>query len=215
MELNPSYAQGRAWYGLWYLHWACGRSDEAHDVLTRLVEMDPMSGYAHVILGFYNMTCGHAAEAVESCRRGVALDPNSYLAQWTLSGALAGDGKYEEAAAAGERALDMSGRHGWALAMQATVYADWGKMDRARELYAELRARAERGYVQPAMASFAAAHVVDVDEGLALVRRAVEERDPIILTLVRIWPPMAIMHADPRFFEIVAPLKLPNWPSRT
>ncbi len=211
MELNPNYAQGRAWYGLWYLHWACGRSDEAGEVLTRLCEIDPMSGYAHVIMGFYNMTRGHTAEGVEDCRRGVALDPSSYLAQWTLCGALSSDGQYEEAAAAGERALEMSRRHGWALATQATIYADWGKLDRARELYAELSARAEHEYVQPAMASFAAAKVLGVDEGLALLRRAVEERDPVILTLVRSWPPMAVLQADPRFYEIVRPLNLPNF----
>lgn len=214
MELNPNYAQGRAWYGLWYLHWACGRSDEAHEVLARLVEVDPLSGYVHGTMAFHQMTSGRFAESVEHARRGVALDPNSYLGQFTLSSALSGAGQYDEAAAVGERALEMSGRHGWALATQASLYADWGKMDRARELYAELSERSEREYLQPAMVSFAAARVVGVDEGLALLRRAVEDRDPVVVSLVRNWPTMAVLRADPRFNEIVGPLNLPNWPPR-
>ena len=212
MELNPHYVQARAWYGLWYLDWACGRSGEAHEVLTRLCEVDPLSGYAHTTLAFHLMTSGHFAESVEHARRGVALDPDSYLARWSLLGALYGAAQYEEAATVGERALEMSGRHGWALATQATLYADWGKMDRARELYAELTARSEREYLQPSILSFAAGHVVGIDEGLAMLRRAVEERDPVALSLVRGWQIMAVLRADPRFNEIVQPLNLPNWP---
>ncbi|MBI1810210.1 MAG: protein kinase [Gemmatimonadetes bacterium] len=211
MELNPNYAQGRAWYGLWYLHWVMGRTAEAREVITRLCEIDPLSGYAHAILGFLDLTSDRIAESVEELRRAIELDPASYLAHWAHSCALHAAGRLEEAAAAGERALAMSGRHGWSLGSLVLVYADWGRMDRTRELYAELIARGEQMYVQPGMTCAAAARVAGIEAGLATLARGVEDRDPSCLTLVRTWPTMAALRADPRFYETVRPLDLPNF----
>lgn len=58
LELNPNYPQGRSWYGLGYLHWVCGRSEEARDVTARLVEFDPLS--ANVRSRCRGVTAGHS-----------------------------------------------------------------------------------------------------------------------------------------------------------
>ena len=60
------------------------------------------------------------------------------------------------------------------------------------------------------MMTYAAVHVVGVDEGLAMLRRAIDERDGTHISMVRPWGRMAILQADPRFNEIVRPLNLPN-----
>jgi hypothetical protein len=57
------------------------------------------------------------------------------------------DRQFNEAAAAGKMALALSGRNAFALASQATIYADWDKIADAQAIYSELVARAACGYI--------------------------------------------------------------------
>jgi tetratricopeptide (TPR) repeat protein len=210
LELNPSYPQGRAWYGLFFLHWTSGRAREAHDELQRLVQLDPLS-YAYIILSFFYVSSGRAAEAVEQARRGVELDPDSYLAKWSLMVALHANRQFEEAAAVAEGALAMSARHTWALSTLVIIYAAWGKPDIARAVYQELEARAAREYVRPCMLAESAAALGDMDEAVAIAQRARDEKDPLFVALVCNWPGYDGLRKDPRFHKIVEQLGLPGW----
>ncbi|HSB10871.1 MAG TPA: protein kinase [Blastocatellia bacterium] len=211
LELNPNYPQARAWYGLFFLHWVSGREREGRDELLRLFQVDPLSGYANVILSFSDVCSGRLADAVDHGRRGVELDPNSYLAHWSLAVALECDARYEEAAAAAERALAISGRHSWALTTLVSIYAAWNKPDNARAVYRELEARSEREYIQPAMLAPAAAAVGEMDRAMVFAQRALEDKDPLLVMLARTWPDYEKLRRDPRFLEIVSHLALPGW----
>jgi serine/threonine protein kinase/Tfp pilus assembly protein PilF len=211
LELNPNYPQARAWYALFFLQWVSGREREAHAEIMKLLQVDPLSGYANVIASFSYLSSGRAPEAVEHGRRGVELDPNSYLAQWCLSAALEADGQYEEAAVAADRALAISGRHGWALMTLASIYASWDKPDNACALYRELEARSARDYVQPAALAVSAAAAGDMDRAISFAQQAVDDRDPLFVMLARSWPDYDRLRTDSRFLEIVGRLGLPGW----
>ena len=211
LELNPSYPQGRGWYGLFFLQWVAGREREARDELLRLLQIDPLSGYANVILSFANVSSGRLAEALDHSRRGVELDPNSYLAYWSLASALLCNAQYEEAAAAAEQALAISARHSWTLTTLVLIYAAWGKPDKARAVYREMEARSMREYVQPSMLAPAAAAVGDMDGAIAFAQRAIEEKDPLFVMMARTWPVYDQLRTDPRFLDIVSKLALPGW----
>ena len=211
LELNPNYPQARAWYGLFFLQWASGREGEARDELSRLLQLDPLSGYANVILSFSDSTSGRLSEAVDHARRGVELDPHSYLAHWSFTVALHYNAQQEEAAGVAERALAMSGRHSWTLATLVSIYAAWDKPDNARAVYRELEARSAREYVQPSMLALAAAAVGDMDRAIALAQRALEDKDPLFVMLARSWPGYQQLRTDSRFLEIVRQLALPGW----
>jgi serine/threonine-protein kinase len=210
LELNPNYPQARAWYGLFFLQWVAGRDREARDEMKRLLEVDPLSGYANVIACFSCVSSGRVSEAVEHGRRGVELDPNSYLAKWSLAASLNVAGQYEEAAAFAERALAMSGRHNWALTELASIYAAWNKPDNARAVYRELEARCAREYIQPSMFAQAAAAVGEMDRAIAFAQQAVDNKDPLFVMLARAWPGYDRLRTDPRFLEIVGRLGLPG-----
>ena len=213
LELNPNYAQAIAWYGLFLLQWIAGRTEEAREQMLRLLEVDPLSGYAHVICSFSCASSGSIPEAVEYGRRGVELDPNSYLAQWSLAVALQCDGQFDEALAAVDRALALSGRHSWALMTLASIYARWGKSDKARAVFNEFEARSEREYIQPAMRISAATAVGEFDRAIEFAQRALDERDPLFVMLARSWPDYDALRSDSRFVAIVSRLKLPGWQS--
>jgi adenylate cyclase len=211
LELNPSYPQGLAWYALFFLQWIAGREKEARNELLRLLQLDPLSGYANVILSFSNASSGRLSEAVDYARRGVELDANSYLAHWSLAGSLQFSARYEEAAAAAERALAISGRHSWALTTLVAIYAGWDKPEQARAVYRELGARSAREYVQPSMLAQATAALGNMDGAIAIAQRALEEKDPLFVMLARTWPGYDQLRTDPRFLEIVSQLGLPGW----
>jgi serine/threonine protein kinase/Flp pilus assembly protein TadD len=211
LELNPNYPQARAWYGLFYLQWVAGREREAHDEMRKLIQVDPLSGYANVIASFSYLSSGRASEAVEHGRRGVELDPNSYLAQWSLSVALESDGQYEEAAAAADRALAISGRHCWSMMTLASIYASWNKPDNARAVYREMEARSAGDYIQPAALAVAAAAAGDIDRAISFAQQALDDRDPLFVMMARSWPEYDRLRTDSRFQEIVDRLALPGF----
>jgi TolB-like protein/Flp pilus assembly protein TadD len=211
LNLNPNYPQARAWYGLFYLQWVAGREEDAREELLRLLQIDPLSGYANVIFSFYCSSSGRSTEAVEHARRGVELDPNSYLAQWSLAVGLEADEHFEEAAAVAERALAMSGRHSWALATLGSIYGGWKQPAQANAIFAELKARREREYVQPAMVAVGAAAARNFDEAIAYAREALEVRDPLFIMIARTWPQYSALRTLPAFIELVGHLNLPNW----
>jgi non-specific serine/threonine protein kinase len=211
LELNPSYPQGRAWYGLFFLQWVAGRDQEARAELLRLFQVDPLSGYANVILAFSDFSSGRPSEAVDHARRGVELDPNSYVALWSLMVSLQCNAQYEEAVAVGEQALAISGRHTWALVTLVSIYAAWDKPEKARAVFREVEARSAREYVQPAMLAPAAAAVGDMDRAIAFAQRALEDKDPLFVMLARTSPIYDQLRADSRFLEIGGQLGLPGW----
>ena len=211
MELNPSYQQAQAWYGLFYLHWTAGRFREGHEVLLAATRNDPLSAYGFVILNFSEFVGGMTHEAVAHGRRGVELDPNSYLAQWALMQALGAAGQYAEAVAAADRSLSISGRHIWALSGLACVYAAWGKHEDARRIFAEARAREATEHMQPSMMTSAAWAAGERELAIAYADRAERERDPLFVLLARLWPDYAPMRQDPRFNAIVERLNLPGY----
>jgi pentatricopeptide repeat protein len=211
LELNPNYPQARAWYGLFYLHWIAGRAHEGREELLRVLQVDPLSGYINVIFAFSNFTDDRLSEAVDHARRGVELDPNSYLAQWCLSAALKCNGDYEEAEAAAERALALSGRHCWALATLTAIYARWGKLENARAVFREMEERSAREYIQPSMLVEGAGAIGEIDQAITFAQQALDDRDPLFVLLARLWPGYEALRTDSRFIEIVSHLNLPGW----
>ncbi len=210
LELNPNYIQARAWYGLFYLHWIAGRAEEGKRHLDVALELDPLSGYLNFIQAFHHYTVGKAEEAVQFACRGVELDPGSYLGHWGLTMALICARRYPEAATACNAALNMSGRHIWALATAVTLHARWGRPADAAALFRELEARAEREYMQPSMMCIAAAASGETDRAIDYARAALTGGDPMFVLSGRTFTLFDEIRPDPRFQAIIAELRLPN-----
>jgi serine/threonine-protein kinase len=210
IDLNPGYMQARAWYALFFVHWAADRFDEAYPLVLAALQDDPLSGYMGCVVGFAETVAGRHAEAVAHGRRAVELDPTSYVATWGFMEALDHAGEYAEAEIQGERALEMSGRHAWALCGLAAVYAHWGKMDEARRLWAEAEERSTREHMVPTMLSIAAAAVGEREKALVLAERAESERDPLFVMLSRLWPDFDVLRDEPRFQAVISRMQFPG-----
>ncbi|HYA25473.1 MAG TPA: tetratricopeptide repeat protein, partial [Terriglobales bacterium] len=200
-ELNPRYLQNLAWFALFYLVWAQGRFDEGVAIARQAAEYDPLSGYANAMVAFACAHSGRGKEAVQAASSARQLE-ESFFTYWASLHALHADRQFEEAAAIGETALALSGRHPFAMSAQAMIFANWGKLSAAQALYAELVARAVQGYVPPSHLAIAASAAGEPDKAVAHAREAFEIRDPMLVTATY-WPDFARLREDPRFDEIL------------
>jgi serine/threonine protein kinase/tetratricopeptide (TPR) repeat protein len=205
LALNPRYLQNLTWYGAFYLTWIQGRVDEGIALVKQALEYDPLSGYAHAMLALTYYWADRGAEAVVAANSARELE-ESFIVYLVSQAAFQLDRQFDKAAAAGEMALALSGRNAFALASQATIYADLGKIADAQAIYSELVARAARGYIAPIRMAIAASAAGEPDLAVAHAREAFEVRDPWLPSKIAIknCPVYVRLREDPRFNEIVA-----------
>jgi len=212
LELNPRYIQARDWYALFYLQFSEGRLSEGVTQAKLAADSDPLSSYAHTVLGFTYNLAGKYDYGVKECERGVELDSESYFARGGLLVALHLSGRFEDAVAVGELALAMSGRHSWSMAVLAVTLADSGRPADADAVYAEMLARARRQYAPPAVLAVAASAAAREDEAIRHAHDAFEARDPACqIYFSRHFPYSARLYTYPRFREVVAAMGRSEW----
>ena len=202
LELKPRYTQARDWYALFYLA-RSGRAAKAVEHAKLALETDPLSSYTNGILGFTYTTAGRHWDAVQYCERAVQFDPESFLARWGLQTILYFSGRFEDAAEAAQKTLEMSGRHPWAMAILALTLADMNKTADAEAVYAELTARARREYVLPSALALAAAGAGRRSEALSHAREAITIRDPFRTTFSSYWPFSVRLRADTQINDLL------------
>jgi serine/threonine-protein kinase len=203
LELNPHYAQGRGWYGLYYLQWACGEFERGIVEARRALDIDPLSAYVTMILATCLCTAGHQDEAIETSRRAVQQDPESFVARWMLGVSLGTAGRFEEAVSTLETAAGMSGRHSLAISVLAAVLGRWGKPSEASALHGELLERSSRSYVSCAHLALTAEGAGQHEEAQSFARRAWDEREPAFILWARHFAPYRTLRSDPRFAAIL------------
>jgi tetratricopeptide (TPR) repeat protein len=81
--------------------------DEAIRAYQRVIELEPQNVTAHVNLGYYYLVIGKADKALEESDVGLERDPTIWSAYITRGVALAGLGRYKEAAASIRKSIDM------------------------------------------------------------------------------------------------------------
>ena len=210
LELSPSYAMGRSWYALYYLHWARGDFEQGIAEARRALDSDPLSAYVMMILGLSLFTAGRLEEAIDTCRRAVQQDPESFVARWALGISLGMAGRFEEAVSTLEAAAGMSGRHSLAITALAGVFGQWGSRRRRASLHRELMDRVSRGYVSPAHLALTAEAAGEREEAMAFARRAWDEREPSFILWARHFPQYRTLHSDPRFAAILREMDSPE-----
>jgi tetratricopeptide (TPR) repeat protein len=150
------------------------------------------------MLAFSLVGAGRLEEALTCARHAVQCDPESFLAKWQLGVIHYWCGQLDEAIAILEGLWTESG-HNWAALSLAPAYIKVGKRESACRLFDALLRRRENEYVPPVVLAVCASAIGDADAAMAFCEDCVETRDMTMAVLLRWWPDLEQVRADPRF----------------
>jgi len=200
LEINPSSAA--AHHDLAWLLLAAHRFDEALAEIRAAQELEPLSVRANADVGWVYYRARRYGEAIRQMERTLEMEPRFASARQCLERALVHAGRPEEAL---QQALAAARQEGLDTSDLATRGSDpeialQGLTKRHLE---HLIGRGSTTYVSPYVLAALQAELGDQDEALAALERALEARDPMLVSL-DVDPAFDPIRADRRFQEIVA-----------
>jgi len=167
------------------------QAERAFADLRTAMEIDPLNGWAVAINAFCLLLVGKCDEAIAEASRAADLNAENFTARWATVEALFAAGRHDDAIAAAEPALRMSGRHPQILAPLAAIHAARGDVAAAEAVHQELRSRAKTGYISWASQATVAACAGHLDDARTLVTRAVDAREPyLVFWKLATWGPL-------------------------
>ncbi len=210
-ELNPSSASVRydyAWcFAMWFLL-PLGRAVEALTEMRRALDLDPLDPFYNSLLGYLLYVTRQSEAAVEQFRHAIDLDPTFVFSHLLFSIVLAAMGRPDEAIGAAEKANELSGKSAttrWAL---GSAYAQAGRTAEARQVLEELMARRRMTYVPASAIALVHGGLGEWDKCLEWITRAIDERDPVIVTAIKIAPGYDPLRSHPAFPALLRKMNL-------
>lgn len=175
LELSPNGADIYDHYG-----WMCQaleRHDDALRLLRRARELDPythQTDHATALL-----RAGRYDEAVEAAERILEFDPRLARGHSILGWAHLLSGRAREGVAELERAVELSRESTLFLGQLGQAYAHAERPEDARRILRQLRDLATRRYVSPYHLAYVHTGLGELDEAIACLDRAIENRDAL------------------------------------
>jgi TolB-like protein/Flp pilus assembly protein TadD len=202
--LSPSSVYAHMWYAMFLLT-PLGRHDEARAEMQRAQALDPVSLLVRFNVGYRHYFERQYSEAVAECRRALELDPNYSAMHAVLGFSYAAVGQYQDAIREIRGAVADTTVTG--IAVLGYVYALAGRDAEARSILGRVKEHAKHGYVLPMDFSLIYAALGERDEAFRWLRKAFEERSPLIIFInVAAW--YDPVRDDPRFAALVRDLAL-------
>ena len=207
IELSPSDSDAHYYYSF-YLTFM-GQFDYAISEMRKAQELDPVSlvkltGLAQVLL-----IARRYDEALEQCRKALEMDPNLGFAHWLRGLAYTYKGAYEPAIRALQKSIPLSGDSADEPASLAHAYALAGKTTEAQKILEELKQQAKRKFISPGAIADLYGALGDKDQAFALLDKAVEERDNMVI-LLKVEPMFDPLRPDPRFASLLRRVGFPE-----
>ena len=202
IEINPNYAEARAYYGNILLD--LGRPEEARAQMDRALELDPFNQVSRTLNGFVLVYERRYAESIEEVEELVRLQPDNLAAVGNLAWAYHINGEYDKALEMqrnvfpGDQELEEALDRG---------YAEGGY--RAAMLrYAEtLAARPEAAERLPYTVAGIYAWAGEKERTLEWLELAYQAHEPNLMNVVG--PDFELVHDDPRYHDLLRRMNLP------
>ena len=145
--------------------------------LERSRQLDPLNGWVAAIQALCLASIGRLDDALDAARASVELDHNGFTGRWALVWTLSALGRNDEAIAAANDALAMSGRHPRILSELAAIHARRGELGVVRDILVELKERATNGFVEHTVLGAVHACLGEMTEARRLVALGIEQHE--------------------------------------
>lgn len=208
LDLNPSYAQGRYWYGMDYLA-MLGRFDEARIQVEAAIKLDPLSSILSIGPAFLHMLERKYDKAIEECQRIIEKDPSFYKAYTELGRAYLQNRMYPEAIDMLAKGRSLAGNVPSILGAMGKAHALMGDAAGARKLLGELKSIAAERPVPGTC--FAMIHIGLGEPAAALTwleRGVARHQTPMIA--LNVHPAYDSLRQEPRFRALIQKIGFPS-----
>jgi serine/threonine-protein kinase len=199
IDLNPKYPTAHLWLANIFSFSARPEEAEAEFRVARI--LDPMSMVTNTSQGWLPYWQGDFERSRKRLIETVAMVPEFMIAHYWLGLSCTMLNRHDEARASLGRAIGLGGRKPMTLAGLAIAAARAGQKDEARSLLAEIDGFAKDHYVSSYFRAQILASLGEIDEGMAALERAFEERVHWLVT-VRNDPLLVALRQHPRFDDL-------------
>ena len=205
IELNPSYAKAYFFYSLFLT--VTDRHEEAISTTRKALELDPLSSSINVVLGNQYFHARQYDKAIEHHLNMLEMHPDSWHAHMSLGMAYSKKKMYTESIAEINKALTLSGRDAFMLALLGYVYGLAGRQEDAMKMLDEVMEQSEQRYVSPYAIALIYTGLDDKEQALHWLEKSVQEHSAIIGWL-GVDPLLDSLRSDPRFTELLKKMGL-------
>ncbi len=200
IELSPNYANAHDGYSF-YLK-ATGQHEAAIQACQRAQELDPLSMFATLSLGWAYYFARDYDAALAQTRKVLDMDTNFGFAHWHAGKVYLQQGKFAEAVIALRQALNLVGGTPPFISFLGHAYARAGKPREARQMLAQLLRLLQRQYVSSYFIALIYLGLGELDQTFAWLEQAYEERSGF-LAFVRVEPMLDDLRGDARFVDLL------------
>jgi TolB-like protein/Tfp pilus assembly protein PilF len=206
--VNPDYAVAHYWYSN-YLNWV--EKDYFHSIeeAHKAIALEPLIAHSYATLASAYVCSEKFEEARTFSETAIELDAGSFLSYCSLSMALHGLGRYEEAIEAIKVAANISDRHQYPLLVWSWLYAAINKIDEAEKILNELITRSGTEFISGLSLSVAAYFSEQHDKAFEFLERAFEERASLLISIGG-YPFLSFIRNDPRFQPFLQRMNYPE-----
>jgi adenylate cyclase len=205
--LNPKYEIAYDWYGVFLT--AMGRLEEAHKIIEKAQQLDPLSAFISTDMGFnlyYDKKFDAAIQALNST---LELNPRFILARLWLGRVYQIRKMYPEAIAQYQLALNVAPQWPVAWSQIGSVYGVSGNEAGARRILDTLSSLSSRKFVTSYGVALVHMGLGEKEQTFVWLNKAYDERSHwlVWLNLDPRWDPI---RSDKRFTELVSKVGLPH-----
>lgn len=187
IELNPNYANGHHWYGLFLS--GLGHTQEAIDELVKAHELDPLS---HIVINNYGDVLYHARlydQAIEQYRKAKEIDPGFRESVRGIGLVYLEKDMFEEAI------IELGPRSSYSV----FAYMSLGQKDKALALLEHFKELSNKQRVNPRIFLNVYFGMGDFDKAFEYLEMMRKEQSPYILDKVLPEPFYDRLRSDPRY----------------
>jgi len=205
IELNPRYATGHQWFGLYLA--LMGRYEEGYTELKRATRLDPHP-IVNQSLGFVLFFAGRYDQAIEQFEKALELDPGLAQAHCVLGLTYVYKGMHKAAIAAGQKAVELSQGAPLFVACLGLAYAETGYWEEPDKILGQLNELSKQRYVTPYVLARIYAALGKKDEALRWLETGYRERAALMVCL-KTDQRFDELRSDPRFQNLLRRMNFP------
>ena len=196
IELNPNYAVGHAWYGLYLIY--TGKFSEAMQEMQRAQQLDPLSITIRVNVArcyYYSRQYDTAIDMLKTVER---QEPESWVPPAVLGQTYVATGKLEDAIRELDRARALSPSALRNLGVLGDAYGRSGQRQSALKIAADLDALSQTRYVAPIYSALIYMGLGDKTRAFEFLDKSYDARSEWMIDL-KVEPEFDPLRSDPRF----------------